>query len=164
MRDKAVGALIVTRDGNPVGIATDRDLLTRVVAEGKDPATTTVSEIMSEPLLAVTPETSRTRVVELMSGQGVRRVPVLQDGKLVGVVALDDLFVELSEELSDLAEGNRLEVAFAQRAARARDLRGSALNSVWELGESVEHLGAEAKEAVLRELDRLRECIRHRRD
>jgi signal-transduction protein with cAMP-binding, CBS, and nucleotidyltransferase domain len=164
MEARAVGSLVVLRDGEPVGIVTDRDLLERVVADGKDAGAMPVSDVMSHPLQVARPEDPLERVVELMSAKGIRRVPVVRDGELLGIVALDDVMVAVAEDLHDLAEGVRRELSSAQRGARARELARDVGEKVRELGEQIEHLGSEAKHRLLRQLDGLRERIRGRKD
>jgi CBS domain-containing protein len=164
MKAGAVGSLVVLREGRPAGIVTDRDLLERVVAVSRDAASTPVAELMSEPLHVARPEDPLDRVVELMSSAGVRRVPVVRDGELVGIVTLDDVVVELAEELHDIALGMQRELIAAQRGARARELAREAGERVRELGGQLEHLGSEAKRGLLREVDALRERVRGRRD
>jgi len=163
MKSRAVGSLVVLKDGKPVGIVTDRDLLERVVADGKDAGATPIADVMSQPLQVASPADPLDRVVELMSARGIRRVPVVRDGELVGIVALDDVLVEVAEELRDLAEGMRREVTVAQRGARARELARDVGDRVRDLGEQLEHLGSEAKHSLLRELDGLRERVRGRK-
>jgi CBS domain-containing protein len=163
LKARAVGSLVVIRDGEPVGIVTDRDLLERVVADGKDAGATSVAEVMSQPLQVASTQDPLERVVELMSTKGIRRVPVVRDGALVGIVTLDDVLVEVAEELHDLAEGMRRELTLAQRGARARALARDVGDRVHDLGEQLEHLGSEAKQGLLRELDSLRERIRSRK-
>jgi CBS domain-containing protein len=162
MKSRAVGSLVVLHDGAAVGILTDRDLLVRVVAEGRNAATTTAADVMSHPLQIACPEDPLDRVIETMSARGFRRVPVLDGGALVGIVALDDVLGELADELHDLVTGMRRELAVAQRVARARELAREAVDRVGELGEQLEGLGVEAKNRLFRELDGLRERIRGR--
>jgi CBS domain-containing protein len=163
MKARAVGSLVVLRDGEPVGIVTDRDLLERVVAEGKDAGATSTADVMSQPLRTASPADPLDRVVELMSARGIRRVPVVRDGELVGIVALDDVLAEVAEELHDLAEGTRRALTMAQRGARARQIARDVGERARDLGEQLEHLGGEAKDSLVRELDGLRERIRGRK-
>lgn len=163
MKARAVGSLVVLGDGGPVGIVTDRDLLERVVADGRDAGATPVAEVMSQPLHVVGPEDPLERVVELMSTEGIRRVPVVRDGELVGIVALDDVLVEVAAELHGIAEGLQRELTAAQRAARARDLARDLGERARDLGGQLEHLGSEAGQSLLRELEGLRERIRGRK-
>jgi CBS domain-containing protein len=153
MRARAVGSVVVLRDGEPVGILTDRDLLARVVADGKDAGVTSIADVMSQPLHVAHPEDPLDRVVELMSARGIRRVPVVRDGELVGMVTLDDVLAEVADELHDLAEGMRRELYTAEFSARARELARDVRGRVQDLGEQLEHLGIEAKDNLLRELD-----------
>ncbi|HXV36859.1 MAG TPA: CBS domain-containing protein [Myxococcota bacterium] len=163
MKARSVGSLVVMRDGAPAGIVTDRDLLERVVADGKDAGATAVADVMSEPLQVASPADPLERVVELMSAHGIRRVPVVANRELVGIVALDDVLAKVSEELSDLAEGARREVGGAQRAARTRELARDLGERLREAGSQIEQLGSDAKHSLLRELDGLRERIRSRK-
>src|SRR5262245_38956367 len=87
MRSAGVGALVVLQQGRAVGIVTDRDLLTRIVARGLDAARTAVGEAMSAPLVAVSPRDSLDHVIEVMAERGIRRVPVLCGGRPTGIVA-----------------------------------------------------------------------------
>ena len=96
MRDSDVGSLPVIGDeGTPVGVVTDRDITVRGVASGKDPATTKVVEVFSSDLVSVDPEESLDEALRLMAEHRVRRLPVIEGGRLVGVVAQAD--VALSE-------------------------------------------------------------------
>lgn len=162
MKAKAAGSVVVLEGGKAAGIVTDRDLLERVIAEGKD-GSTRAADVMSKPLRAVGPEDRLERVIGVMAERGIRRVPVVRNGELVGIVSLDDVLVELAGELHDLAEGRRREVLLAERAARARELARELGERVRDLGEQLEDLGSEAKSTLARELDNLRERIRSRR-
>jgi signal-transduction protein with cAMP-binding, CBS, and nucleotidyltransferase domain len=163
MKARAVGSLVVLRDGAPVGIVTDRDLLERVVAGGKDAASIAVSEVMSHPLRAAKPGYTLEQVVELMSTYGIRRIPVVENGELAGIIALDDILVKVAKELYDLSEGTRREFNAAQRVARARAIVHDVGERLRELGDQIEHAGAEAKRGLLDEIDQLRERIRNRK-
>ncbi len=114
MRQHHVGDLVVLRpDGGksePIGIITDRDLVVEVIAEGLDPATLTVGEIMAPELAKVREDTDVAEVVRYMRDRGVRRMPVVDRyGGLAGLVTLDDLLELLSEELGELSRLTQLE-------------------------------------------------------
>lgn len=87
-----VGSLPVCGgDGKLRGIVTDRDIVLRCVATDQDPETTPVSEIMSRSVITVSPKDDIRRASELMGVGQVRRLPVTEDGKLVGIVSLGDM-------------------------------------------------------------------------
>ncbi len=87
-----IGSLpVCASDGHVQGVVTDRDIVLRCVAPGEDPELTSVREIMSRSVITVSPEEDTSRAGELMSRGQVRRLPVTEDGKLVGILALGDL-------------------------------------------------------------------------
>ncbi len=92
LRQYNVGALpVCDRQKRLRGILTDRDIVTRCVALGEDPETLPVSEIMSRGICTVSPSDELSHAVRLMSEDQVRRLPVLDEGELVGVVSLCDM-------------------------------------------------------------------------
>ncbi|HSL64428.1 MAG TPA: CBS domain-containing protein [Gaiellaceae bacterium] len=96
MKQEGVGPVPVVEDGGKLtGILTDRDIALRVVAEGKDPQSTTVGEIMSRDLVTIDPEQPLDEALRLMASHQVRRLPVCEeDGRLVGIVAQADVAIE----------------------------------------------------------------------
>ncbi len=86
MQKNGVAAAIVTKEGQPVGMVTERDILYKVVADGEDPASTTVSEIMSSPVQTVSDTSKTGEALAKMSKLGVRRLAVLRGGRIVGLV------------------------------------------------------------------------------
>ena len=107
MRERHVGSLVVV-DGDagrrPVGMFTDRDIAVGVVALDLDPQTTLVGTAMRPSLTAVTAFEPLEHAVARMRDNGVRRLPVVDGaGKLVGVIAADDVIDHLAGEMSDLA-------------------------------------------------------------
>ena len=94
MEQYNIGAMPVYGLGGAVcGMITDRDLVTRCLAANRDPGKTTVGQIMTNRLEAVTPETEVSAAARLMAQKQVRRLPVVEDGKLCGMVSLKDLAV-----------------------------------------------------------------------
>lgn len=92
MRDEDAGALPVVEGDRLVGMLTDRDVVVRVVAEGRDPASTRVGEVASRRLVTIDPQQDADEALRLMAQHQVRRLPVVEeDGKLVGVVAQADM-------------------------------------------------------------------------
>lgn len=119
MERGAVGSVVVVDEGGrAVGLVTDRDVALRAVAKELDPAATVASSIMSAPLVSADPTEPLEEVVGRMRTAGVRRIPVLRDGRPVGLVAFDDLLVALGRELDRLGGC----VAGEIRAARLRSL------------------------------------------
>jgi CBS domain-containing protein len=103
MRDRRVGCVVVTRNGHPVGIVTDRDLAVRVVAEGRDPKTTLVSEIVTYDATTLPRDAGIDTAARLMRDRGIRRLPIVDDdGLLTGIVTADDLTILFSQELADV--------------------------------------------------------------
>jgi CBS domain-containing protein len=98
MRDEDVGLAPVVEGDRLVGTLTDRDIAIRVVAEGKDPASTPVREVASTEVVTVDPEQDLDEATRLMAQHQVRRIPVVEeDGRLVGVVAQADVARQADE-------------------------------------------------------------------
>jgi CBS domain-containing protein len=92
MRDEDVGLAPIVQGDMLVGTLTDRDIAIRVVAEGRDPESTTVREVASTDLITIDPEQSLDEALRLMAQHQVRRLPVVEeDGRLVGVLAQADV-------------------------------------------------------------------------
>ncbi len=91
MRDKNLGDVIVADDGRVCGLVTDRDLVVRALAEARDPRSTEVREVCSAELVTCRPEDEIDDAVQLMREHTLRRLPVMEDGHLVGTVSLGDL-------------------------------------------------------------------------
>jgi CBS domain-containing protein len=86
-----IGCLIVTKKGKAGGILTERDLLKRIVGEARDPVKTRVVDIMSKPLIVVEPDMEMEEAAKLMFKLKIKKLPVVQDGQLLGLVTLTDL-------------------------------------------------------------------------
>lgn len=98
MRDHAVGDVLVTDGERLCGIVTDRDLVVRALADGYDPKATTVGQVCSRDLVAVEADDDVQHAVDTMRGRAIRRVPVIDQGRLAGVVSLGDLARHNDEE------------------------------------------------------------------
>jgi CBS domain-containing protein len=115
MRDEHIGSLPVTEDERLVGMITDRDITTRVVAEGSVPETMSVGDVYSRDLISVEPDKDLEEALQLMARHQVRRLPVVENGRLVGIVAQADIALtenekktgELVEAISEPSEGER---------------------------------------------------------
>jgi CBS domain-containing protein len=108
MNDHAIGSLLVTSGNRLVGIFTERDVLRRVVAEGRSPDSTTVAEVMTSDVVCCTPESSVEEVADLMRRRRVRHVPVLAGDEVVGLVSIGDVnaqrFAACASELVQVRE------------------------------------------------------------
>jgi CBS domain-containing protein len=91
MRDQDIGDVLVQDDGGQLGIVTDRDIVTRAVAAGRDPEDVRLGEICTTNVRTVTVDTPVDEVIRLMSDASVRRIPVCEGSRPVGIVALGDL-------------------------------------------------------------------------
>ena len=113
MRDLDVGAIPIVENGRLVGLITDRDLVVRGIAE-KRSGSNQVTNVMSENLITVTPETTVDDAANLMAQHQIRRLPVVEDGKLVGMVSLGDLAIrqqssdEAGQALAEISEKHQI--------------------------------------------------------
>jgi CBS domain-containing protein len=113
MRDENVGAVpIVDEDEKLAGIITDRDIVVRAIAEGEDPNECTAEEILTEQLHTIDPEAELEEAADLMARHQIRRLPVVEDEVVIGMISLGDLAVkweedEASDVLEDVSEGVR---------------------------------------------------------
>jgi CBS domain-containing protein len=106
MKEEDTGVVPVVDNGRPIGVVTDRDLVVRGIAEGNFQADRPVREFATSSLISVTPDTSTREAAELMSEHQVRRLPVVENDRLVGIVSLGDLAVK---EARDRMTGDTLE-------------------------------------------------------
>jgi CBS domain-containing protein len=91
MADKDVGALVVVEGGKPVGILTERDYARKVILEDRQSKTTPVRDVMSTRIVCASPEQTIEECMAVMTEKRVRHLPVLEDGKLAGIVSIGDL-------------------------------------------------------------------------
>ena len=108
MRDKDFGDVLWVEDDEVKGILTDRDIAVRTVAEGKDPSSTKVSEVATTDLKTLSPDDPVEDAIELVRQHNVRRVPVVEDARPVGIVSLGDLARERDENsaLADISSAS----------------------------------------------------------
>jgi CBS domain-containing protein len=94
MRDGDVGALIVVDGGSVAGIVTDRDIVVRAIADGRDPGATRVADVCTDALVTLNPQDTVETAIRRMREHDVRRLPVVQGDRPVGIVSLGDLAVD----------------------------------------------------------------------
>lgn len=94
MKAEDIGDVIVLQDGQICGVVTDRDIVVRVLAEGRDPNQTQLGEVCSREVASVSPDDDLTAAGDLMRDRAVRRVPVVENGRPVGIVSIGDLAIE----------------------------------------------------------------------
>jgi CBS domain-containing protein len=103
MSSHRVGCLVVIQDGSPIGVITERDILTKVVGLDLKPSKVLVGEVMSSPPITIGPEVSVTEAARLMKKHEIRRLPVVNEGKLVGIVTASDL-ASVIPEMAEFAD------------------------------------------------------------
>ncbi|MFH1108483.1 MAG: CBS domain-containing protein [Planctomycetota bacterium] len=91
MNQRRIGAVVVTDGDRVVGIFTERDILNRIVAAGKDPKTTRVEEVMTSPMACCQRDTRLTECRAVMTQKRIRHLPVVEDGKLFGIISAGDI-------------------------------------------------------------------------
>jgi CBS domain-containing protein len=94
MRDYDIGDILVEDGRGLRGMITDRDIVIRAIASGRDPNITTVSEILSADPICASPDDKVSTAVDLMRRHALRRLPVCEDGRLMGIVSIGDLAIE----------------------------------------------------------------------
>lgn len=91
MNEHLIGSLLVLDGPRLIGIFTERDVLVRVVGDGRDPATVRVGEVMTRQIMVVEPDTTVQQAMSLMTTRRCRHLPVLEDGRVVGLISIGDL-------------------------------------------------------------------------
>ena len=92
MASRRIGAVIIAQEGHLLGIVTERDIAYRVVAQGRNPSTTIIEEVMTSDLATVTPEEAPTRALNIMQRTGCRHLPVLDGEHIVGLLSIRDVY------------------------------------------------------------------------
>ena len=104
MRNKSIGSVVVVKDGFPVGVVTERDLVHRVLAEGRDPDKCDADQVCTKPVVAISIYSDVDTAVDLMNEYGIRRLVVVDSkDKVIGILTTDDIarnIRSMSEELA----------------------------------------------------------------
>jgi signal-transduction protein with cAMP-binding, CBS, and nucleotidyltransferase domain len=105
MSQSSIGAVVVTDSAKICGIVTDRDIVVRAIAEGKDPKKVRIGDICSHDLTTLRPDDTVNEVVALMRKKAIRRLPVVEGSEAVGIVSIGDLAQRLdrSSALADIS-------------------------------------------------------------
>lgn len=98
-----IGAVVIQDKGNVVGIVTDRDLAIRALGRGLDPHKTTVGEVMTAGVVSLAPSDTQASAIRLMQKRNIRRIPLVDGGRFVGMVTLDDLLLDEAAPIDRLA-------------------------------------------------------------
>lgn len=136
MRDQDTGAIPVLDGDELCGIITDRDIVVRCIAEGEDPKEVTADEILSENLRTIGPDAEVEQAARLMAEAQVRRLPIVENGKLVGMLSIGDIAVKHADQelagsaLENVSEGVKASkpggAAPGQKKAAAQQPQGIA--------------------------------------
>ena len=131
MRERDVGSLLVVRDGKPIGIVTEKDLVTKVVAEDRLPSEMRVEECMTSPLVTVEPYKEVVEAAKTMAELHIRRLPVVDGGNLVGLLTENDVLrvwpalIEITRQRAEMAkQGEGTGVGYCESCATFSDQLG----------------------------------------
>ena len=98
MAEKDIGALLVVKNGEVVGIFSERDYARKIILHGKSSRDTEVQEIMTSEVLCISPDQSVAKCMALMTDKRIRHIPVLDNGQLVGVISIGDVVKAIISE------------------------------------------------------------------
>ncbi len=103
MKQRKHGFVIIASEGKPIGIVTEWDLVSRIVAEEKDPSSVLVKEIMSQNVMSVKANDGIDFVSKLMADKGIRRVLVIDKGKIIGVITAKTVLARLEDYINSVS-------------------------------------------------------------
>jgi len=104
MAERDIGSIVIVQEGKPIGIVTERDFVRRVAALGKDPRALTATDIMSTPLVTVGPECDINTAAKIMTDNNIKRLPVVEGERLVGIITSFDIVKVVAEESHPLLQ------------------------------------------------------------
>jgi signal-transduction protein with cAMP-binding, CBS, and nucleotidyltransferase domain len=153
MDEECVGSVVVIdASGAPLGIVTDRDLARRVVAAGRDPEHTRARDVMTDKLQVVERGEPLPRFIELCRTHAIRRVPVVEKGRVVSVVSLDDMLFQIAIAMFSLAEATRVEMHAVARLTKKRRRHEARSDAIDELRAQLSSLAHDVREKARTEL------------
>jgi CBS domain-containing protein len=91
MKMSGIGSVVITKEDKPIGIVTDRDIVIKVMMKNRNPGKVKAKEIMSSPLMTIGADTSLKGACKLIVEKGIRRLLVIEDGELVGIISLRNI-------------------------------------------------------------------------
>jgi len=148
MDANTVGCVVVVMEGAPVGIITDRDLVCRVVALDRDPEKTRADEIMTRDLVTTERKDDIEQLLKVMEDRKIRRVPIVADGMLVGIVSLDDVLVQISSYLFNANRGILGGLQEGRRVTRHRRRSEAREDALEELRRQLSEFGDQTQKVV----------------
>jgi CBS domain-containing protein len=161
MTELGLGSLVVLdAEERPTGMLTDRDLTLRVVAREIDPESVRVGDVMSSPLISVEPDAGVDLLLQTMIQHGIRRVPLVQGGKLVGLLALDDLLQGLGKQLNDLGDQTESMLAHAQARHAVARIGSEIDEKLHDAYSRLQRTNWYAREFLLHQIDEFRDSLR----
>lgn len=97
MDKNGIGCIVIAENDRPIGIVTERDIITKCLAKELNPRDTKAKDIMSSPVTSVDPEAEMLEAAKLMVSRMIRRLPVVENNKLVGIITTSDMIREVSK-------------------------------------------------------------------
>jgi CBS domain-containing protein len=106
MKRDDIGAVLVEEGGSVAGILTDRDIVVRAIAEGRDPSSTRVGDVATRDVKTLSPDSTVEDAIKIVREQHVRRIPVVQEGRPAGIVSIGDLAIARDRQsaLADISQ------------------------------------------------------------
>jgi CBS domain-containing protein len=134
MKDKKVDNIIVTEQGHPLGIVTQRDIINKVICEGKNASDLSTEDIMSTPIVIIDPYCSLQEALQIMGKRNIHQLPVIENNQLIGIITHHDIslmspaIVELDLEWSTIEEKDKENIPEQSFSGKCEDCGGLSTN------------------------------------